>query len=695
MVVAACAELPSPQLGQTLHGVSLKLSIFTGNSAVGSSLVYLYGKSGRLDDAHQVFLEMPIRDVVAWTALIVSYVQNGDSEMGLNCLCEMHRSGEGVEKRPNFRTLEGGLQACGNLDALSEGRCLHGFSLKAGILSCSSIQSSLLTMYSKCGCVDQSHIAFCELPDKDLLSWTALVGVYARNGLLFKCVKLFREMQVSGVDPDGIVISCLVMGLAKFAIVKEGKAFHGLIIKTCLELDASVTNSLLSMYCKFECLYVAEKIFNRMSEWDMGSWNYMISGYGKIGLEGKCIDLFREMQLVGLEADSNSLVAVISSCSQLLAMHLGRSVHCHVIKTIVDEDVSILNSLIGLYGRCGNLHGARRIFRRMHRDIVTWNTLIAAYAHSGHSSETLSLFDQMLLEEMKPNSATLVSVLSACSQLAAQNHGERIHNYIKEMGYECDVSLNTALVDVYAKCGQLGIAREIFDAMPERDVISWNVMISGYGIHGNATDAVGIFRQMEESGVSPNAVTFLAALSACSHVGLVEEGRHLFGMMKDYSIVPSLKHYACMVDLLGRSGNLNEAEAMILTMPVAPDGGIWGALLGACKIHGNVEMGERVARQAFESDPENDGYYILMSNMYSSVGRWEDAEQVRGMMKKRGARKRAGWSAMELGADVHVFLVGDNTHLRSEEIYAVLDALFKQMEECSCVVEKQFGAVSI
>ncbi|XXG78951.1 hypothetical protein AAC387_Pa09g0121 [Persea americana] len=366
MVVAACAELPSAQLGQTIHGVSLKTSLVAGNSAVGSSLVYLYGKCGQLRDAHQVFVEMPIRDVVAWTALIVSYVQNGDSEMGLNCLCEMHRNGEGVETRPNFRTLEGVFQACGNSDALSE-------------------------------------------------------GVYARNGLLSKCFKLFSEMQDSGVDLDGIVISCLVMGLANFAGVKEGKAFHGLIIKNCLEFDASVGNSLLSMYCKFECLDVAEKIFNRMSNWDMGSWNCMISGY-------------------------------------------GRSLHCYVIKTSVDEDVSILNSLMGLYGRCGKLDVARRIFHRMHRDIVTWNTLIAAYAHSGRASEALSLFDQMLLENVKPSLATLVRM-----------------------------------------------AREIFDAMPERDVISWNAMISGYGIHGNAKDAVEIFRQMEESGASAALGNYIPA----------------------------------------------------------------------------------------------------------------------------------------------------------------------------------------
>ncbi|XP_058092110.1 pentatricopeptide repeat-containing protein At4g39952, mitochondrial-like [Magnolia sinica] len=388
------------------------------------------------------------------------------------------------------------------------------------------------------------------------------------------------------------------------------------------------------------------------------------------------------MQFVGSESDSNSLITVISSCPQSVALLVGQSIHCHIIKVVVDEDVSVMNSLVGMYGRCGNLDLAQRIFYRMHRDTVTWNSLISAYTHSGHSSEALSLFDQMLLEDVEPNSATLVSAHSACSNQAALNHGKWIHNYVTEIGMEFDVSLATALVYMYAKCGPLEISREIFNAMPKRDVIS----VFGYGIHGNVRDALEIFQQMENSGMKPNEVP---------HAGLIVEGTNMFGRMIDYSITPTLKHYACMVDLLGRSGNPHKAEAMISTMPIAPDGGVWGALLSACSIHDEVEMGERIAKPALETDPENDGHYILISNMYSSVGRWEEAERVRRMMKRRGVRKRAGWSAIEVGEEVHVFMVGDRSHPLSVEMYEMLEALSRQMEELGYAIESGFGVCHV
>ncbi|CAK9163262.1 unnamed protein product [Ilex paraguariensis] len=221
----------------------------------------------------------------------------------------------------------------------------------------------------------------------------------------------------------------------------------------------------------------------------------------------------------------------------------------------------------------------------------------------------------------------MVIVLSACSQITSLEKGEQVHNYIKAGEFELSLPLATALVDLYAKCGQLRKAREIFDSPRQKDEICWNVMISGYGMHGDAKSAIEIFQQMEQSNVRPNELTFLAVLSACSHAGLVEEGKSMFSKMGDYFLRPSLKHYTCMVDLLSRSGNLQEAEALVLSMPIAADGGLWGALLGACKIHNDPEMGIRIAKHAIESEPENDGYYILISNLYSSTGRWEEAER--------------------------------------------------------------------
>ncbi|KAF5197937.1 Pentatricopeptide repeat-containing protein [Thalictrum thalictroides] len=640
MVVSSSAELLDLEHGKCVHSLGLKLCLFEGNTAVGSSFVYMYSKSGKMKDACRVFDEMTMRDVVAWTALVVGYVQNDENEMGLSCFCEMHRIGE----NPNFRTIEGGLQACGNMAYILSGRCLHGYALKTGNGDSQFVRSSLLLMYSKCESIKENYLAFCELPYKDRISWTVIIGVYARSGYISECLQLFWEMQGFGIDPDAIVMSCMLACFGNVGRVYESKAFHGQILRRNYEYNKMVTNSLLSMYCKCDCLDHAEKLFGELHERDTESWNCMISGYSRMGLVTKCIEKFREMQYEGIESDTSSIAVVISSCSRIAALHLGRSVHCHVIKSKTEKSISITNSLLGMYGRFRNLATAEKIFCREHKDIVTWNTIMSAYTNNGLYIEALGLFDQMVLGELKPNSVTMVIILSACSHLADLYHGERVHTYIKSICLKCDLSVSTGLIDMYVKCGQLRAAREIFDSILNRDVVLWNVMISGYGIHGDAKSAVEIFQQMEASDVRPNGLSFLAVLSACNHSGLVEEGKYLFSRMRDYFVVPTLKHYACMVDLLGRSGNLHDAEAMVRSMPITPDGGMWGALLGACKIHNDVEMGERIAKQAIESDPENDGYYIILSNLYNSVGKWEEAEMVRQLMKTKGVKKRAGWS---------------------------------------------------
>lgn len=645
MVVASCADLFSLEDGKNIHGMALKLGLFSGNSAVGSSFVYMYSKCGQMGDAYYVFDEMSVRDVVAWTALVIGFVQNGESEKGLECLCEMHRTG-GDGERPNFRTLEGGLQACGNLNALVEGRCLHCLVLKTGIGCSEAVKSSLLSMYSKCGTPVEAYFSFCEVMNKDLLSWTSVIGMYSRLGLIDECLSLFWEMQIVGIFPDEIVIGCILWGFGNSMCVHLGKAFHGLIIRQHYLFGEIVNNALLFMYCKFGLLSLAENLFSRMQQWTKESCSSMIFGYYKIGQSAKCIELFREMQHLGVEANSESLVSVISSCCQLGATHLGWSLHCYLIKNYVDENVSVANSLIDMYGKSGHLTLAWRMFCWAKRDIITWNTMISSYVHNAHFVEAIALFDKMISENLNPNSATLVIVLCACSHLSSLDKGEQVHHYIKERGLELNISLATALVDMYAKCGQLEQSRELFNSMREKDVISWNVMISGYGMHGYAKSAIEIFQDMEKTNLNPNELTFLALLSACNHSGLVEEGKYLFYKIQDYSLKPNLKHYACMVDLLARSGNLQEAEALVLSMPICPDGGVWGSLLSACVKHNEYDMGVRVARHAIDSDPGNDGYYIMLSNMYSSTGRWDEAENVRKMMKERGVDKGTGWSVV-------------------------------------------------
>ncbi|TKY74788.1 Pentatricopeptide repeat-containing protein mitochondrial [Spatholobus suberectus] len=642
LVVSASAHLTLLPHGASVHALASKTGLFSSSSA-SASFVSLYSRCGQMDLARKVFDEIPVRDVVAWTALIIGHVQNGEPEKGLRCLRYMHGVGEDAEK-PNARTWEGGFLACGNLCALKEGTCLHGVVIKNGVAS--FIQSSVLAMYSKCGNPREAYRAFCDVIHKDLLCWTSIIGVCARFGMMGECVRLFREMQEHGIRPDGIVIGCMLSGFGNSMDVSEGKAFHGVIIRRHYVDDEKVNDSLLFMYLKFGMLSVAERLFPRCR----GSgdcWNFMVFGYGRIGEDVKCVELFREMQILGIRSESIGVVSAIASCAQLGAVNLGRSIHCNVIKGFLDGNISVTNSLIEMYGKCGKLTFAWRIFDRSERDVVSWNILISSHVHFKQHEEAVNLFNKMVREDQKPNTATLVVVLSACSHLASLEKGERVHRYINESGFQLNLPLGTTLVDVYAKCGQLQKSRMVFDSMMEKDVICWNAMISGYGMNGYAESALEIFQHMEESNVMPNEITFLSLLSACAHAGLVEEGKYVFARMLSYSVNPNLKHYTCMVDLLGRSGNLQEAEDMVLSMPISPDGGVWGALLSHCKTYNQVEMGIRIAMYAIDSEPENDGYYIMMANMYSSIGRWEEAENVRRTMKERCSMgKKAGWSLL-------------------------------------------------
>ncbi|CAJ1973653.1 unnamed protein product [Sphenostylis stenocarpa] len=640
IVVSASAHLMLLSHGASLHALAFKTGLFHFSSA---SFVSLYSRCGEMDFARKVFDEIPVRDVAAWTALIIGHVQNEEPEKGLRCLRDMHGVGEDTQK-PNVRTWEGGFLACGSLGAVRDGACLHGVVIKHGVAS--FLQSSVLAMYSKCGIPREAYRAFREVIHKDLLSWTSIIGVFARSGMMGECVKLYKEMQENEICPDGIVIGRMLSGFGNSMDASQGKAFHGVIIRRHYVDDEKVNNLLLFMYCKFGMLSLAERIFP-LCRGSGECWNFMVFGYDRIGENAKCVDLFREMQCLGIRSDSVGIVSAIASCAQLGEVNLGRSIHCNVVKGFLDGNISVTNSLIEMYGKCGQMTFAWRIFNRSKRDVVLWNTLISSHVHIKRHEEAVNLFNKMVREDQQPNTATLVVVLSACSHLASLEKGERVHDYINESGFRLNLPLGTALVDMYAKCGQLQKSRMVFDSMMEKDEICWNAMITGYGMNGYAESALEIFQRMEESNVMPNEITFLSLLSACAHAGLAEEGKYVFLRMLSYSLSPNLKHYTCMVDLLGRSGNLQEAKDMVLSMPISPDSGVWGALLGHCKTYNQVEMGIRIATYAIDSEPENDGYYIMLANMYSSVGRWEEAENVRRTMKERcSMAKKAGWSLL-------------------------------------------------
>lgn len=410
------------------------------------------------------------------------------------------------------------------------------------------------------------------------------------------------------------------------------------------------------------------------------------------GFYEQSLSLYSQMQREGVLPDKFTFPFVLKACAGLADLQQGKGIHHDIIKRGVETNVYVDCALMDMYCKGRSVDNARRVFNKMsEQNVVSWTAMIAGYVQNGYANEALEAFCQMQVAGVKPNLVTLTSVLPVCDQLAALRLGEQFHNHIIKNEFQSDAFVASALIDMYTKCGSVEDAWQVFDKISKRDVALWNSMIVGYGMHGYGKEALGLFDRMQLEGVKPDHVTFIHILSSCSHSGLLDEGLQCFDCMsRYYHISPKVHHYACVVDLLGRKGCLVEAYDFIMNMPLQPDGVVWGALLTACRIHHNVEIGELAAERLFVLEPDNCGNYVIMSNIYADAGRWDDVKNVRMMMKHRGFKKRPGCSWIEVNNTAHAFLVGDTTHPQSVEIFAMLDSLALQLKEAGYIPETQF-----
>eukprot|EP01018_Ginkgo_biloba_P028267 Gb_24755 [translate_table: standard] len=589
----------------------------------------------------------------------------------------------------DFNTYSSLLKASTNMKTLEQ---VHAHMLIIGLQQDIFLGTKLVSKYSMCGSVEKARLVFDKISRRNVFLWNAMIIGCARNGRSQETLSLYYQMRQAGIHPNNFTFPVALKACAALSALQEGKEIHYHIVRTGVDSNIFVGTALIDMYVKCKSIENARQVFDKMPVRDVVLWTAMIVGYVQNGLANEALTLFWQMQIADVKPDSLTMASVLSACAQLGVVNQGKRIHDYIIRSGLESDVSVSNSLVAMYAKCGSLEIARQLFDKMSkRDVISWNAMIAGYAQNGHANEALRLFDQMQQVDMKPDSVTMVSVLPACSHLGALQQGKWIHDYINRNGFESDVSVSTALIDMYAKCGSIEIARNVFDNMSKRDVVSWSAMISGYGMHGHGKDALALFIQMLETGIKPNDVTFISVLSACSHAGLVNEGWQYFDCMtQDYHITPRVEHYSCMVDLLGRAGCLDEAHDFVNNMPLEPHVGVWGALLGACRIHCNIELGEQVANRLFYLDPEHVGYYVLLSNIYAEAGRWDDVTKVRTMMKERGLEKTPGCSLIEINNRVHAFLVGDKSHPQSEKIYATLETLTRQMEEAGYVPNTKF-----
>ncbi|KAI0501885.1 hypothetical protein KFK09_016830 [Dendrobium nobile] len=510
---------------------------------------------------------------------------------------------------------------------------------------------------------------------------TAIRGLVSAN-LMAEAVHFHCNMRREGLSPDNFTFPFVLKACARLLDLVTGVKIHAQLLKAGFELDVFVKTSLVSMYAKCGGLDDAQKMFDEMPVTNVVSWTAMISGYISEGKLKESVDVFRKSLERGLKPDSFTLVRVLTACTQLGDVKMGEWIHELVSEKDMDRNVFVATSLVDMYTKCGRMERARHVFDGMaQKDVVSWSAMIGGYSSNGLPKEALELFFKMEAENIKPDCFTMVGVLSACAKLGALELGERVTHYMEMNEFLSNPVLGTALIDMYAKCGSMARSWVVFERMSERDLIVWNAMINGLSMTGHGKTSFGLFAQMEKMQISPDGNTFVGLLCACTHTGLVEDGRAYFNSMGQvYCLSPRIEHYGCMVDLLGRNGLLEEAYQLINEMPVEANAVVWGALLGGCRIHRKIDLAEHVLKKLIVLEPHNSGNYVLLSNIYALNGRWDESEKLRLTMKRRGIQKTPGYSWVELDGAVHEFHVGDKSHPMSEQIYLKLDELTKQLK---------------
>ena len=579
------------------------------------------------------------------------------------------------------------LKVCGDNADLRRGKEIHGQVITNGFSSNVFAMTGVVNLYAKCRQIDDAYKMFDRMPERDLVCWNTIIAGFAQNGLARVALDLVLRMQEEGQKPDSITVVTVLPAAANIGSWRIGKLIHGYAIRAGFELLVNISTALVDMYSKCGSVGTARLIFDRMKQRTVVSWNSMIHGYVQSGDPEEAMAIFQKMLDEGVEPTNVTVMEALHACADLGDLERGKFVHKLVDELKLGYDVSVKNSLISMYSKCKRVDLAAKVFEGLQgKTIVSWNAMILGYAQNGRVNEALNHFCEMQSQNIKPDSFTLVSVIPALAELSVTRQAKWMHGLVIRNCLGKNVFVMTALVDMYAKCGAIRTARKIFDTMEERHVTTWNAMIDGYGTHGLGKDAVELFNDMQKGTIKPNDITFLCVISACSHSGLVQEGLHFFSSMKeDYGLEPAMDHYGAMVDLLGRAGQLNKAWDFIQDMPVEPGITVFGAMLGACKIHKNVELGEKAAKKLFELNPDEGGYHVLLSNIYATASMWDKMAKVRTMMEKTGLQKTPGCSLVELKNEVHSFYSGSTIHPQSKRIYAFLETLGEDIKAAGYV----------
>ncbi|KAF7151498.1 hypothetical protein RHSIM_Rhsim02G0027300 [Rhododendron simsii] len=661
-LISLCAEIATPE---SLEYAKKAYELFEGDESnrvslyMRNSLIRGYSAAGFCDEAILLYAQMV--------------------ESGVN---------------PDHFTFPFVLSGCTKGAAFLEGIQVHGSVVKLGFEGDLFIQNCLIHLYAECGEIDFGKKVFDKMSERNIVSWTSLICGCTRRDRPEEAVSLFFEMVKAGIKPNSVTLVCAISACAKLRDLDLGKRICAYIGQQGLN-NTVLVNALIDMYMKCGAMDRAKSLFDECIDKNLVLYNMILSNYVHQGMESEALAILVEMLQQGLQPDRVTMLSALSASGQSGDFAFGRQCHCYVMRNGLEGWESVSNAIIDMYANCGKQDLACRVFDLMStKSVVSWNSLIVGFVRNGDVDSAWGLFNQMLetdlvtwntmmgalvqeslfedaielfrvmqSEGIKADKLTMVSVASACGYLGALDLAKWTYSYIEKFGIHHDLKLDTALVDMFARCGDTKSAMLVFNKIQNRDVSAWTSAIGAMAMEGNGIRALKIFNEMTNQGVKPDAVVFVAVLTACSHGGLVEQGMQIFRSMKEsYGITPQIVHYGCIVDLLGRAGLLSDALDLINGMPMEPNKVVWGALLAACRTQKDTQMATYVAERMNESAQERSGTHVLLSNIYASAGKWTDVARVRLQMKEKGLLKVPGSSSIEIDGVIHEFTSSDESH---------------------------------
>ncbi|KAJ4953764.1 hypothetical protein NE237_030596 [Protea cynaroides] len=702
-VLKACSETRQLKTGKVVHCHILR-SHANPSRIVSNSLLNMYSnclsqsfeiqedgngsgvfKFPQSDVVQKLFDGMRKKNAVAWNTIIAWYVKTGRFAEALKQFRRMIHMGI----KPTVVSFINVFPAVASIRDQKNSSVLYGLLLKMGSEYVSDLfaASSAIFMYSELGDMDSARQIFDLSTERNIEVWNTIISGYVQNDRPGESLNIFiKVLELDQIIPDNVTFLTALTAVSQLQQLDFGQQLHAYVIKNLMASYVVISNALIAMYSRCDLIDAAFKVFNKMPERDLVSWNTMVSAFVQNGLDDEGLMLVYEMQKQGFMIDSITATALLSAASNLRNQKIGKVTHAYLFRHWIQFE-GMDSYLIDMYTKTGLIDAAKNIFEKncIHdRDQVTWNAMISGYSQNGQTEQAFIVFRQMLQQQELPNAVTLASVLPACSPVGGIGVGKQLHAFAFHHSLDQNVFVGTALIDMYSKCGAITCAERVFTRLPEINSVTYTTMISGYGQHGLGERAVSLFQSMPLSGMKPDAITFVAVLSACSYSGLVDEGLQIFESMEnEYMIARKPEHYCCIVDMLGRAGRVMEAYELVNEL--GDEGnvvGLWGSLLGSCRIHKKFELGRLVSERLLEMEKGNGmaGYHVLLSNIYAEERKWDNVERVRKEMREKGLRKELGCSWIEICGVVNCFTSRDQKHPQCDAIYAKLEELAMEMK---------------